>query len=112
MGKVFSVQTIDLKPGVSEADLEEFVRNLQAVAPGLIVYVAKGDRGVHNGHYAVIVEFESAEVRDRYFPSPDEVSEEWNRVSAPVAAEMERFSQMTTWPSAEYTDYHVIGQSK
>ncbi len=112
MGKVFTVHPIDLKPGVTEADLEAYGRDAQYSVPGHTIYVAKGDRGARTGQYVVIVEFESAEVRDRYFPSADTTSDEYNQLAAPFMAELQRFGELTTWPSPDFTDYHVIGQSK
>ena len=112
MGKVFGIHAIDLKPGVTEADLEQYVRDSTVSIPGITMYVAKGDRGAYAGRYVSIVEIESAELRERYFPPGGETSEEWNRLVAPFAAEIERFGQITTWPDPDFTDYHVIGPTK
>ncbi len=112
MGKVISFHAIDLQPGVTEADLERYVQDLRYAVPGQTVYLAKGDRGARSGQYAVIVEFESADLRDRYFPTADTTSDEYTQLAAPFTAELERFSQLTTWPDPTYTDYHVLGQSK
>jgi predicted ester cyclase len=112
MGKVFSIHAIDLQPGVTDADLEDFVRNLRYAIPGQTVYLVKGDRGARTGQYAVLVEFDSVDLRDRYFPSEETASAEYNTHAAPFMAELERFGQLTTWPDPAFTDYQVLGQSR
>ena len=110
MGKVFSVHTIELQPGVTEADLAAYIRDSRYAVPGQTVYIAKGDRGARSGQYILIVEFESVELRDRYFPSEGTPSDAYNEVAAPFMAEVERFTQLTTWPDPAFTDYHVLNQ--
>ena len=108
MGKVFGIHEIELKPGVTEADLRQHLRDSTFSIPGLTTYVAKGDRGARTDKYVAIIEFESAELRARYFPSTGEPSEEWNRLVAPFVPVIERFTQLTTWPDPNFTDYHVL----
>ncbi len=111
MAKVFSVHLIDLQPGVTDAELEQFMQETTYSVPGQTVYLLKGNRGARDGKYALLVEFDSVELRDRYFPTTGEASEEFNRLAAPFAAELERFGRLTTWPDPEFTDYTVIGQT-
>ena len=112
MGKVISVQPFDLKPGVTDADIEAHLRDSTFSVPGITVYVAKGDRGARNGQYVAIIETESAELRDRYFPADGSPSDEFTQLFAPFMAEDERFRKLTTWPNPDSTDYHVISESK
>ena len=65
-----------------------------------------------SGQYVLLVEFESVELRDRYFPASGEASEEWQRLAAPFAAELEQIGTLTTWPDAQFTDYTVVAQTK
>ncbi len=60
----------------------------------------------------MIVEFESVELRDRYFPTEGTVSDEYNQLVAPFLPEMERFGSLTTWADHRFTDYHVLAQTK
>ena len=112
MAKVFSVHLIDLQPGVTETELEQAMHEATYCVPRQAVYLLKGNRGAREGKYALLVEFDSVELRDRYFPATGEASEEYNRLAAPFAAELERLGRLTTWPDPEFTDYMVIGQTK
>jgi hypothetical protein len=83
MAKLFGIHRLELKPGVSTQDFERFLREEWRSwdIPGLRLYVAKADRHEHLGSYALVFEFEQAEVRDRYWPRPGpEMSEEGQRV--------------------------------
>ncbi len=68
------------------------------------MYLLKGNRGARQGQYVILTEFESVELRDRYFPSMGEASEEWQRLAAPFTAELEQISTLTTWPGPQFTD--------
>ncbi len=79
MAKVFGIQTIELHPHVNEADFERFV--LEEVLPlplypGWKARLLKGDRGERVGKYVLLIEIDSVEARDRYFPAPHQPSEE------------------------------------
>jgi len=70
MAKVFSVQSIEFKPGVTDQDVEKWAAELNSLPPlEWEWYVAKGDKGSAKGKYAVVLVMDS-EVRDRYFGSP------------------------------------------
>jgi hypothetical protein len=112
MARVLSIHLIDLRPGVTEAELEKAMEQATYSVPGQTVYLLKGNRGARTGRYAIMAEFESMELRDRYFPASGEPSEEWQRLAAPFAAELERVGTLTTWPDPEFTDYTVVSQTK
>jgi hypothetical protein len=48
--------------------------------PGWKTHLLKGDRGARAGKYLVLLEIESLEARDRYFPRPGEESEEFTQL--------------------------------
>jgi hypothetical protein len=82
MARVYSLQEIELRPGVDPA---EFVRMFEAevapspTLPGLKVRLLKGNRGARDGKFLVLLEMENEETRDRYFPGEGERSEEFRR---------------------------------
>jgi hypothetical protein len=113
MSKVFGMHMIALKPGVKAEEFEKFAT--EEVLPllslvGAKACLLKGDRGDREGKYLAMSEFESVEVRDRYFPSPGEVSKEAQQVWESWPAAMERWETFATPLSAIYTDYVVVGK--
>src|SRR5215211_3637850 len=60
------------QPGVEPDDYERFFAEEIAtvVLPGWKTHLLKGDRGERAGKYLVLLEIESLEARDRYFPRP------------------------------------------
>ena len=114
MSKVFAIHNFELKPGASAEALEKLLaENTFPTLPGWTSYYARGERGERAGKYALIHEFESAEVRDRYFPTEGgEVPEEVQRLfSDPkmqvIAEEFDKLATSTI--NSVYTDYMVIG---
>ena len=113
MSKVFGMHTIALKPGVKAEDFEKFLAEEVSPLPsldGVETYLLKGDRGDRDGKYLWIIEFASAEVRRRYFPSPGEVSQEAQRALASWAAAFEKWETFATPINVIYTDYVVVGK--
>ena len=113
MSKAFGMHMFALKPGVKAEDFETFVT--EEVYPlysleGSEVYVLKGDRGDREGKYLVMWEFESVEVRDRYFPSAGEMSPEVQQLFESWAAAMEKWAAFATPLETIYTDYVVVGK--
>ena len=49
------------------------------MVPGWKLHLLKGERGAPVGKFLVLLEIESVEARDRYFPNPGEESEEVTR---------------------------------
>lgn len=71
MGKVFTIGNFELLPGITEGDFDAFVNRLDQRAfdrPGSILHMLKGDRGERKGHFALMVEFDSIEARNKLFP--------------------------------------------
>jgi predicted TIM-barrel fold metal-dependent hydrolase len=71
MAKVFGIHTLDLAPGVAAEEWERYLREefRPIEAPGFRGFIARADRGSQAGSYLLIVEFDSAETRDRAFPA-------------------------------------------
>ena len=121
MAKVFSIHEIELHPGVDERDFERFF--LEEVAdvpiyPGWKACLAKCDRGSRAGKYAVIIEMESVEARDRYYPSAYQESaegERFDRAQSPEIAQIwekwKTFATTTPGDSTIHTDYVVVEQA-
>ena len=71
MAKVFGIHELELRPGVTPEQFEQFVRAEVAQAPAQpvwTIHMLKGDRGTRDGKFAVLIEIESVETRDRLFP--------------------------------------------
>ena len=57
-----------------------------------------------------MIEIESVEVRDRFFPSPGEASEEAQQFLAAQAAVLEKWATFATPVDIISTDYVVVGE--
>jgi hypothetical protein len=82
MAKLFGLHEIELHSDVKPEDFERFVVeevNRGQLLPGVATLVLKGDRGEREGKYLLMMEFDSAESRDRLFPTPGQPSEEAQR---------------------------------
>jgi hypothetical protein len=112
--KVFGMHEIELRPGVTPEEYEQFYANELASLPefeGWKTYLLKGDRGERAGKFLLLFEIESEEARDRYFPRPEEESEEVQRFleqHPQAAAAWEKESTFLTEPYPR-TDYVVVG---
>ena len=72
MPTVYGLHEIELQPGVEPDEYERFFAEELAPSPelpGWKVHLLKGDRGARAGKSLVLLEIESPEARDRYFPS-------------------------------------------
>ena len=73
-GSVFGIHQFTLKKDVDVNEFEEFMRGEFATAwakpiGGMRLVALKGNRGERTGKYAAVFYFESAKLRDKYFPS-------------------------------------------
>jgi len=67
------------------------------MVPGWKLHLLKGERGAPVGKFLVLLEIESVEARDRYFPNPGEESEEVTRFfeqHPEAAAALEKWNKM------------------
>ena len=114
MAKVIGIHRLELKPGVTEDQVQAVVEQIAGKfkVPGSTTMIGKGDRGERVGQYVLIVEVESVETRDRYFPDPGgEASAEWQQHTAaygPIFAQFE--TVFTNFPDPLFTDYVIIGE--
>ncbi|ALJ00220.1 hypothetical protein [Rufibacter tibetensis] len=73
-GRVVHVRSFDLKPGVDTLEFEQHIKrelnpSLEAILPGLEIFIAKGNRGKRPiGNYAYIIIYDSYNSRDKLFP--------------------------------------------
>ena len=106
MSKVVSLHFLELKPGVTEEEIEKFI--IEELEPlsleGIKRYSLKGDKGEGKGKYLGLLVFDSVEVRDKYFGSPsgepatEELPDDWKEA-------LQKVFTLTTWT---FTDYVVI----
>src|SRR4051794_13969400 len=73
MAKVIGVHEIDLGEGADPAEFEQLAAAAagEPLPSGMNVQVFKGDRGPRDGRYLMLIEIDSVEDRDRYFPDED-----------------------------------------
>ncbi len=111
MAKIFYITPVELRDGVKGEELERFWLNEygpQGMKLGWISHLLKADRGERIGKYAVIWELPSVELRDRFLPAPDQVSEEALRLLGPDFPKLSEklFTLIMGWP---YTHYVELG---
>jgi hypothetical protein len=83
MPKVFGLHEIELRPGVDPAEYERVFAEEVASSPPLPGWrfsLLKGERGARAGKFLHLVEMDSVEARDRYFPELDSESEQCDRL--------------------------------
>ena len=109
MAKIVGIHQLELKPGVTEQQADEMATRMtrEFSMPGLTNRVAKGDRGPRSGQYIMIVEIDSVDRRDRYFPLNGEDMAELNQHAAPHAELMEQIAAVFVFPDPNFTDYVV-----
>ena len=116
MPKVFGLHEIELQPGVQPEEYERFSAEKIAPSPELAgwkTHLLKGERGTRAGKYLVLLEIESLEARDRYFPRPGEESEEFTRFfeqHPEAAAALEKWQELGPFGSETdiSTDYVAV----
>ena len=118
MPKLFGLHEIELQPGVESDEYERFFAEEVAPKfelPGWNTHLLKGDRGERAGKYLVLLEIDSLEARDRYFPRPGEESEEFTQFfeqHPEAAAAFEKRQKMGPFGSKTdiSTDYVVVAE--
>ena len=114
MAKVFGFHQIELRPGVTPEQFEQFVRDevaSAAVQPVWTIHVLKGDRGMQDGKFAVLIEIESVETRDRLFPEPGgQPSREGQQHLASANTLMEKWASLATAPGEPGTVWTGVCQ--
>jgi hypothetical protein len=112
---VLSMREFALKPGISAADFEQFVRGemAQTVAKnvkGMKIKILKGDRGDRKGAYSLVWEFDSVTTRNQFFPREGGLGgppfdEAWEHIK-PVMGKFKTFVK----DLGDYTDYVVVSE--
>ena len=118
MPKVFGLHEIELQPGIEPEEYERvFAEEIASsfTLPGWKTHLLKGERGTRDGKYLVLLEIESLEARDRYFPRPGEESEEFTRFfeqHPEAAAAFEKWQKMGPFGSKTdiATDYVAVAE--
>jgi hypothetical protein len=115
MPKVFALHEVVLPAGMTPDEYAEvFGREVASSVslPGWKTYLLKGDRGEGAGKLVLLFEVESVEARDRYFPRPEEESEEFRQFDEqhPDAPEWQKLTGFLSQPHS-WTDYIVTGAS-
>ena len=118
MPMVYGLHEIELQPGVEPEEYERvFAEEFSPsfTLPGWKTHLLKGERGERAGKYLILLEIESLEARDRYFPSPSEESEEFTRFleqHPEAAAAFEKWQKMGRFGSKTdlSTDYVAVAE--
>ena len=79
MPKVYGIREIELRPDADPDEYERFCRDEllpRMSLDGWTIRLLRGDRGLRDGKFAWLFEIESKDLRDRYFPAHDQLSEE------------------------------------
>jgi hypothetical protein len=113
MAKVLGMHTLELKPGCSEKEFEEFVRKevlpVYRKVPGQTVSLLKGDRGERSGKYLMLIELESVERRDHIYPNEGTVADDVQELVGNQDPLWETFySFVENFPDPKYTDYMML----
>ena len=115
MPKVFGLHEIELQPGVKPDEFERvFAKEIapSLALPGWKIQLLKGDRGAQAGKYRVLLEIESLEARDRFFPRAGEASDEFTRFfeqHPEAAAAWEKWQKMGPETDVS-TDYVAVAE--
>jgi hypothetical protein len=117
MAKVYGLHTIELRPGVSEADFERACAELARLpmVEGWSLHFLKGDRGERSGKYLLLWEIESVAARDRYISALNQLSaeaEQFMREHPELGAAFDKLNTFTTTQHAvnmPFTDYVEVG---
>lgn len=105
---------MELNPEIAPESFERFVLDqfLPALpldrTPGVRAYLLKADRGARANQYLWMFEFDSVEVRDRYFPGPQTISDELKALIEPLHDLAQIWDSSSTRTK---TDYVVLGQN-
>ena len=116
MANVFGMHAIELKPGVSEQEFEEFVRKevipVYNQVPGQTTHLLKGDRGERSGKYLVLIELESTERRDHIYPPVGDgwgVAEDVQQMVGDTGPIWEKFATLAeAFPDPAFSDYVMV----
>ena len=114
-GEVIAVRELQLKPGIDLAEFERFVIGTfnpawEGAVPGMKGYIAKADRGVQKGSYALLLIFDSEKTRNAIFPKEGGGASErfMPLVQGPLSLNKELDKYIEPGTLSVYTDYVVL----
>jgi len=105
------VLTVTLKPGVTMNQFNDFYINkylpeMEKNMPEIKGYIIKGVRGENENKFGMIFSFKSVEVRDKYFPMPDKMSDLANAGFQKLQPLYDELDKLGTY-STVYTDWVI-----
>ena len=108
MPTVIGLHEIELRPEVDRAEYERHFAEEVAtrpMLPGWTARLLRGERGPRAGKYLVLLEMESVEAGDRYFPAEGQESAEFRRswTSTPTWPRRGRSGEATRVPTKRRT---------
>jgi hypothetical protein len=114
VAKVYGIHVVELNAGTTPEFFERFVieQFLPALplhrTPGVKASLLRADRGARANQYLWMFEFDSVEIRDRYFPQPQRISDELKALIEPLHELAQIWDRASTRTK---TDYVVLGSS-
>jgi hypothetical protein len=116
MPKVYGLHEVVLPAGMTAEEYEQlFSEELASLPdlPGWKTYLLKGDRGEGAGKLVLMLEIESVEARDRYFPRPgpggeSEEFRQFQEQHPEAAATSAKYTGFLVEPHS-WADYLVVG---
>jgi hypothetical protein len=114
-GEVIAVRELQLRTGVDAVQFERFVTGTynpawEGTVPGVKGYIAKADRGVQKGSYALVLVFDSEKTRNAIFPKEGGGASERFApiVQGPLGLGTELDKYVEPGSLSVYTDYVVL----
>ena len=106
------VQTVTLQPDVTMNQYVDFLTNkyypeMEKNFPGLKRFCMIGDRGEYVNRIASIYYFESAEVRAKYWPNPDDSTPAAEAALAKMEELDKEYDKLVISITSEYTDWII-----
>lgn len=92
---------------VKDLFLNKYIPEVEKNFPGTKVYLLSGDRGENINKLALMTVFESVQIRDKYYPTPDESSPEGTAANEKVVAAIGDVSNILLGYTTVYTDWIV-----
>lgn len=122
MGKVLGIHRIVLHPNADPTEFEQFFASEIGTMPmyqGWHASLLKTDRGEGVGQYALLIEIDSVDARDRIAPGDNTLSEEAEQYESQLSADdrgrsdafwakWATFTESMPGENTTYTDYIVV----
>ncbi len=114
MSKVYSIHTLELLPGVTPREFEDFVHyELPAMVAwqGWTFTILKGNRGERTGKYLLLGEVKDLYTRDHYFADENKVTtaDLKHAERFPYTMELvDKFHTLVNGFGDIYTDYTIL----